>query len=102
MRQTGTDGYSQLLNIIRVGTFTEEDIGILTTRLLIQKNDPQFEGVLRVYPTLKEVQEYNLQRQYELTENTVQIDAVSEFSSSDIGQDDDINNCIPADDRDAG
>lgn len=102
MRQTGTDGYSQLLNRIRVGTFTEEDIGILTTRLLIQKNYPQFEGVLRVYPTLKEVQEYNLQRQYELTENTVQIDAVNEFSSSDIGQDDDINNFIPADDRDAG
>jgi len=43
-----------------------------------------------------------LQRQYELTENTVQIDAVNEFSSSDIGQDDDINNFIPADDRDAG
>lgn len=37
MRQTSYDGYSELLNIIRVETFTSEDIDILIPRLIEKK-----------------------------------------------------------------
>ncbi|CAC5393356.1 unnamed protein product [Mytilus coruscus] len=101
MRQTSYDGYSELLNRIRVGTFTSEDIDILIPRL-IEKNDPKFHGVLRVYPTLKEVKEYNEQQQNRLLENALEINAIHEFSTSDTVHDEDFCNFIPIDDRNAG
>ena len=54
MRQTSSDGYSELLNRIRVGTFTLKDIKSLSTRL-IERNDPRFDGVLRVYPFFQSI-----------------------------------------------
>ena len=54
MRQKDNDGYNEVLNRIRIGIVTVEDIAVLSSRV-IENSDPNFQGVLRVYPTLKEV-----------------------------------------------
>lgn len=68
----------------------------------MEKNDPRFHGVLRVYPTLKEVKEYNEQQHNRLLENALEINAIHEFSTSDTENDEDICDFIPIDDRNAG
>jgi len=100
MRQKDNDGYSEVLNRIRIGIVTTEDIAVLSSRV-IENSDPNFQGVLRVYPTLKEVKDYNLAQQNNLLNNTIQIEALHQFSNADIGRDANISAFIPSDDRDA-
>ena len=101
MRQKDNDGYSEILNRIRIGIVTAKDIAVLSSRV-IENSYPNFQGVLRVYPTLKEVKDYNLAQQNNLLNNTIQIEAFHQFSNADIGRDDNISAFIPSDDRDAG
>ena len=95
MRQIETDGYSSLLNNIRLRLTTNEDIQSLCI-CLKDNDDPEFSGVLRVYPIIDQVQ----QRQ-KLSANTISVPAIHQVAHGELPQDEDISDYIPEDDRDA-
>ncbi|MEW8545326.1 MAG: DUF6570 domain-containing protein [Candidatus Thiodiazotropha sp.] len=101
MRQKEADGYSNLLNNIRLGHITKEDIQTLCSRL-IDNGNPNFSGVLRVYPTLKEVQKYNANQQEKLTTSTTCIPAIHQVAHGELLEGENIADYIPEDDREAG
>lgn len=101
MRQSTDSNYSMLLHRIRHGEITRSDIDLLMSRI-ITDDDEDFIGALRVFPTVKEVTEYNSVKQGHLNKHYINHNAVHEFHSSDIQVNDDVNNFLPNDDRDAG
>ena len=101
MRQRDSDGYNNLLNRIREGIVTQEDLHTLSSRL-IQNDDPQFSGVLRVFPTLKQVHAFNKLEQNKISADVVEIHAEHQVNEGQLGMDQNIEDFIPADDRDAG
>jgi len=73
MRQRNDQCYSDILNRIRTGNQTNEDIAKLRTRLTsgipdpVQLNDPKFHSALYLLPRKEQVEEYNTQCLLELS-----------------------------------
>ena len=101
VRQATDVSYSLLLSRIRKGRILRSDIDILLTRM-IADDDERFIGALRVFPTVREVTEYNKMKQEYLNKHCIQHVAAHEFHSTDTEVNDCIDNFIPNDDRDAG
>ena len=76
MRQRNDTSYSEVLNRIRTGNQTSEDIKLLKTRLTsgiinpVQLRDPKFSCALYLLPRKEQVEEYNAQRLLELAQTT--------------------------------
>ena len=76
MRQRNDTAYSEVLNRIRTGDHTTENIQLLRTRLTsgvinpVQLQDPVFSSALYLLPRKEQVEEYNTQRLLELAQNT--------------------------------
>ena len=72
MRQRNDTTYSEVLNRIRTGDHTPEDIQLLRTRLTsgiinpVQLRDAKFSSALYLMPRKEQVEEYNTQRLLEL------------------------------------
>ena len=76
MRQRNDTCYSEVLNKIRTGNQTSEDIQLLKTRLTsgivnpVELCDPKFSCALYLLPRKEQVEEYNAQRLLELAQTT--------------------------------
>ena len=76
MRQRNDTTYSEVLNRIRTGDHTPEDIQLLRTRLTsgivnpVQLRDAKFSSALYLLPRKEQVEEYNTQRLLELAQTT--------------------------------
>ena len=74
MRQRNDTTYSEVLNRIRTGDHTPEDIQLLRTRLTsgiinpVQLRDAKFSSALYLMPRKEQVEEYNTQRLLELAQ----------------------------------
>ena len=66
-RQAEDKSWAETLNRIRIGQPSESDIANLNERKNIDVTVPPFNTALRIYPTRKQVKEYNAQRLTELT-----------------------------------
>ncbi|CAC5413391.1 PIF1 [Mytilus coruscus] len=102
MRQSNDVLYAQMLNRIRIGRYTAEDIEMLKSRLTHPSkiSDPT---VLHIYPTKKEVAEHNRNMQLSLNSIIYRFKATHIFSSNDIGKNTTVTESfIPDDNRDAG
>ena len=86
IRQRNDTTYSEVLNQIRTGDHTSEDIQLLRTRLTsgiinpVQLHDPKFNYALYLLPRKAQVEEYNTQRLHELPQTT----SVYEFKAEHI------------------
>ena len=86
MRQRNDTTYSEVLNRIRTGDHTPEDIQLLRTRLTsgivnpVQLRDAKFSSALYLLPRKEQVEEYNTQRLIELA----QITPVYEFKAEHV------------------
>ena len=76
IRQRNDTTYSEVLNRIRTGDHTLEDIQLLRTRLTsgiinpVQLHDAKFSSALYLMPRKEQVEEYNTQRLLELAQTT--------------------------------
>ena len=74
--QRNDNTYSEVLNRIRTGDHTVEDIQLLRTRLTsgvvnpVQLQDPMFSSALYLLPRKEQVEEYNTQWLLELAQTT--------------------------------
>ena len=101
MRQSSDIAYSTLLSRVRNGEITRSDIELLMTRIIPDDHE-DFVGALRVFPTVREVLEYNEHMQLHLNQHCIQHTARHQFQSADSGNDNVTDEYIPSDDRDAG
>ncbi|MEW8546654.1 MAG: DUF6570 domain-containing protein [Candidatus Thiodiazotropha sp.] len=101
MRQRSSDGYNELLNRIREGIIIKEDLNTLSS-CLINDDNSDFNGVLRVYPTLSQVSSFNKKQQNKLSPAFVLINAEHEVHNGQLGINQNIDDFIPDDDRNAG
>jgi hypothetical protein len=104
MRQRNDREWCNLLDRIRMGELTTEDRSVLNDRVITDKSEMDTLNVdMRLYPTLKQVAEYNSLKQSELPNNAIRIPSIDLYGVNDIA-----TGClaeprdIPADDRDAG
>lgn len=100
-RQENEHSFVELLNRLCIGKATSEDISTLSKRLLNLYPDVCTENMLHIYPTLREVREFNEDIQKKVNPNFHTHEAthtLSPFNVSSPGQTvpDDL---IPADDR---
>ena len=76
MRQRNDTTYSEVLNRIRTGNHTPEDIQLLRTRLTsgiinpVQLRDAKFNTALYLLPRKEQVEEHNTQQLQELAQTT--------------------------------
>ena len=76
MRQRNDTTYSEVLNQIRTGDHTSDDVKLLRTRLTsgiinpVQLRDAKFRSALYLLPRKDQVEEYNTQRLLELAQTT--------------------------------
>ena len=76
MRQRNDTTYSEVLNRIRTGDHTSDDVKLLRTRLTsgiinpVQLRDAKFSSALYLLPIKEQVKEYNTQRLLELAQTT--------------------------------
>ena len=76
MRQRNDTTYSEVLNRIRTGDHTSDDVKLLRTRLTsgiinpVQLRDAKFSSALYLLPRKEQVEEYNTQRLLELAQTT--------------------------------
>ena len=76
MQQRNDTSYSELLNRIRTGNHTTEDIQLLLTRLTsgiinpVQLRDAKYNSALYLLPRKEQVEEHNTQRLLELGQST--------------------------------
>jgi len=76
MQQRNDTSYSEVLNRIRTGNQTSEDIKLLKTKLAssitnpVQLHDPKFSCALYLLPRKEQVEEYNAQQLLELAQTT--------------------------------
>ena len=76
MCQCNDTVYSEVLNRIRTGDHTTEDIQLLRTRLTsgvinpVQLQDPVFNSALYLLPRKEQVEEYNTQQLLEIVKTT--------------------------------
>lgn len=66
-RQADDKTWADILNRIRIGQPTDADIDLLHHRTTIDTSTPPFDSALRIYPTRKQVKEYNEERLTHLT-----------------------------------
>jgi ATP-dependent DNA helicase PIF1 len=102
MRQASNCTYANMLNRIRIGAVSDDDIFALRSRLVslyeVLSND-----ILHIYPTKKEVNEHNERMQNLIPSDLHTFTASHVFSSNDIGVNEEVSNeYIPDDNRDAG
>ena len=69
-RQAGDKTWAETLNRIRTGRPTDADISILQQRTTVDTSVPPFDTALRIFPTRKQVKEYNNERLTLLTSST--------------------------------
>ena len=60
-RQAGDKTSAELLNRLRTGPPTDADIDTLRERATVDSSQPPFDTALRIFPTRKQVKEYNNQ-----------------------------------------
>jgi len=72
-RQADDKTWAELLNRIRTGQPTDADIQALHQRTLVDTSLPAFDSALRIFPTRKQVKEYNDQRLALLTSTQVSV-----------------------------
>ena len=76
MRQRNDTTYSEVLNRIRTGDHTSDDVKLLRTKLTsgiinpVQLRDAKFSSALYLPPRKEQVEEYNTQRLIELAQTT--------------------------------
>lgn len=102
MRQSSDILYAQILNRIKIGSYTQEDVNVLKSRLVTANSclDP---SILHIYPTKIEVESHNSKMQSLLTSSIHKFTAQHIFSNNDIGKNQNVSlEYIPPDDRDAG
>ena len=102
VRQIADPAYGRLLSRVRLGLVMPQDIAALKQRLINVETDDK-PHILHIYPTRKEVKEYNSMRQKHLKTETVEIKAEHFFSSTDTNSGGEVDDqYIPNDDRIAG
>ena len=79
-RQNSEKQFADLLNRIRTGQQTEDDIRILETRVR-QEDDPELTDCLRIYPTVDETIEFNRKRINDLPGKLYTMEAINFVSS---------------------
>ena len=99
VRQLRDPQYAELLTRARIGQLSVEDIDLLKLRLIT----PPDNNIMHIYPKIKQVLQWNTERQGALCKNSVLIHATHIFSDLDshagnLAPD----QFIPTDDRDAG
>ena len=93
--------YAMLLNRARVGMLTDADKRLLIERLQYDHHD--FEGALRIFPTRKQVSQYNAECQNNMQYHTCIIQADHYSSSYDVTPGKNVHDShIPQHDSDAG
>ncbi|MEW8561119.1 MAG: DUF6570 domain-containing protein [Candidatus Thiodiazotropha sp.] len=102
VRQNQDIPFSQLLNRIRLGHFSSDDIDLLKTRLV--PADAVDHSIFHIYPTRECVRQHNNKIQNTLSAPQMIYNAIHYFSENDMEANKEITNmsCIPDDDRDAG
>ena len=101
VRQLHDHVFAQLLNRARIGQLSLHDIELLKERLYLPDNNNK--NIIRMFPKIKQVKEFNAQIQNQLDQNSIVIHSKHIFSDFDsnagsIAPD----RFIPTDDRDAG
>ena len=104
MRQAEDLHYAQMLNRIRIGSFTPDDIASLKTRLVHDRSTCAFNSsILHIFPTKEEVTKHNEYMQSQLISPVMTFEATHFFSNNDIGVNENVTESfIPKKDRDAG
>lgn len=102
VRQSENNTFAELLNRVRVGLLTNENIKLLNTRVKSVENE-ELSNIIHLYPTLKQVKRHNDKIQSLLTGcSTEEVVAKHCFSSYDINPNDNVDDeLIPEDDRNA-
>ena len=108
MRQKEDIPWCRILDKIRIGsTLTGKEVGLLNSRIKPEEEMEDLQTDLRLYPTKKQVEEYNTIQQEKLTNETGNSDvtiplrdvySVNDAASGCIAETDD----LPNDDRNAG
>ena len=102
MRQAEDLQYAQILNRIRIGSFTSSDIESLKTRL-VNDTSAYNSSILHIFPTKEKVAKHNEYMQKKLSSPTLTFEATHFFSNNDIGVNENVTeNFIPKKDRHAG
>lgn len=112
MRQADDEQYATLLNRIRLGEPTEEDVILLQSRLTdsvypINLRDEKFKGALYLYPTVKQCNDHNSNQLRLLTPDHEIVTVEAAHAFADTGSCRNLNvhdavpvSLIPVDDRD--
>lgn len=101
MRQCGDIEYAKLLNRIRIGQLTFNDVETLKSRIITQNNLNS--NLLYIYATRKQVENHNSLIQNTLNSRHYTIRARHYFSEQDMHANEQVSEeFIPEDDRDAG
>ena len=82
-RQAEDRTWAEMLNRIRIGQPTESDIEALQQRTTVDTSLPPFNTALRIYPTRKQVKEYNTERLALLTSSETTSPAVYSIPAID-------------------
>jgi hypothetical protein len=104
MRQRDDQEWCNLLDRIRMGELTDQDRATLESRVITNRRTLNELTVdMRLYPTIKQVTEYNSMKQRELTGTVTKIASIDLYSVNDNAIGCSAEQCdIPDDDRDAG
>lgn len=102
VRQLEDPNYAALLNRVRTGEQTVQDITILSQRTSVDCSKPPFINALRLYPTRKQCRQYNNTKLNELaasnsSEVTI-IEAIDTTTNNDMVP----KNLVPTDDSECG
>lgn len=81
-RQAGDRTWASILNRIRTGEPTNDDIEVLRQRTLVDTSVPPFDTALRVFPTRKQVKQYNEHCLSTIATNIFTITALDTLTSS--------------------
>lgn len=102
MRQSNDPSYAQLLNRVRTGNPTLDDIQMLKQRTEIPIDTEPFASAIRLFPTRLQCSEYNSKKLKDLSEqsgtNLIKIEAIHFSQNSTIVP----NHLIPSDDSECG
>lgn len=102
VRQLEDPNYAALLNRVRTGEQTLQDIIILSQRTAVDCTKPPFINALRLYPTRKQCKEYNDRKLNELAASNfskvVIIQAIDTTTNNDVVP----NHLVPTDDSECG
>lgn len=103
-RQENGHSFVEFLNRLRIGKATSEDVFTLSKRLLNLYPDVCTDNMLHIYPTFREVREFNEDIQKKVNPNFHTHEATPTFSPFNVSSPGQTvpDDLIPADDRQGG